>query len=63
MASFASQLKDMFFGLVERVTGATRAEDRVSGTEEQAPVVQPHEIRPRSSNDPHVDSGSTAPVN
>jgi hypothetical protein len=26
-------------------------------------VVQPHEIRPRSSNDPHVDSGSTAPVN
>lgn len=32
MASFASQLKDMFFGLVERVTGygASRAEaDRV----------------------------------
>nr|TKW06863.1 hypothetical protein SEVIR_7G268500v2 [Setaria viridis] len=66
MASFASQLKDMFFGLVERVTGygASRAEaDRVSRTEERVPVVQPHEIRPRSSVDPPVSGGSQVPVN
>jgi hypothetical protein len=67
MASFAAQLKGMFFGLVERVTGygggATRAEeDRVSGTEERAPVVQPHEIRPRSSDDPKVSKGSPITV-
>lgn len=28
MASYAAQLKDMFFGLVERVTGYGRGEDK-----------------------------------
>ena len=75
MAAFAAQLKDMFFGLVERVTGYGRSEDKdaagaqeptklasaeVSRTEEV--IVQQNEIRSRSG-DPSVSGGSKPQVN
>ena len=62
MASFASQLKDMFFALLERVTGygaGTDAGDQTHRrTEDGAPVAHTHEIRPRGSGDPSVPGGS-----
>ncbi|KAG2575100.1 uncharacterized protein LOC120641928 [Panicum virgatum] len=78
MASyFAAQLKDMFFVLVERVTGygwTTQAQDgaqeptkltseAVSPAEEEATVVQNIHIRARSSADPVVSSGTKPQVN
>ncbi|KAG2569158.1 uncharacterized protein LOC120682843 isoform X2 [Panicum virgatum] len=77
MASyFAAQLKDMFFVLVERVTGYgwTEAQDgaqeptkltseEVSPAEEEVTVVQNIQIRARSSADPVVSSGTKPQVN
>ncbi|KAG2569159.1 uncharacterized protein LOC120682843 isoform X1 [Panicum virgatum] len=80
MASyFAAQLKDMFFVLVERVTGYgwTEAQDGSSGAqeptkltseevspaEEEVTVVQNIQIRARSSADPVVSSGTKPQVN
>ena len=75
MATFAAQLKDMFFGLVERVTGYGRGEGKdaagaqeptksasaeVSRTEEV--IVHHNEIRSRSG-DPFVSGGSNPQVN
>ncbi|OEL16835.1 hypothetical protein BAE44_0022146 [Dichanthelium oligosanthes] len=66
MASFAAQLKDMFFVLVERITGyGGRGEDSSqvsSRTEDRFSVAQRTEIRPRSV-DPFVSEGSQPQVN
>ncbi|CAL5025183.1 unnamed protein product [Urochloa decumbens] len=79
MASyFAAQLKDMFFVLVERVTGYGWSEGQddagaqepttkltsaeVSPTEEEVTVVQNIQIRARSA-DPIVSSGTKPQVN
>ncbi|CAL5025184.1 unnamed protein product [Urochloa decumbens] len=58
MASFASQLKDMFFALVECVTGYGGA--TATG---ELPVAHPHEIRPRGAEEPIVSEGSVVQVN
>ncbi|RCV35660.1 hypothetical protein SETIT_7G257300v2 [Setaria italica] len=80
MASyFVAQLKDMFFGLVDRVTGYGWSESQdgagaqdeptklasaeVSPTEEEVTVVQNIQIRPRSSADPFVSGGTKPQVN
>ncbi|PAN40352.1 hypothetical protein PAHAL_7G308600 [Panicum hallii] len=67
MASFASQLKGMFFALVERITGygaGTGGEEQVRRrTEDGAPVAHTHEIRPRGAGDPSVPGGSEIQVN
>ncbi|RLN27805.1 hypothetical protein C2845_PM05G37340 [Panicum miliaceum] len=69
MASFASQLKDMLFALVERITGygaGTGGEEQVRRrAEDRAPVAvaRPHEIRPRGAGDPSVPGGSEIQVN
>uniref|UniRef100_K3YCP6 Uncharacterized protein n=1 Tax=Setaria italica TaxID=4555 RepID=K3YCP6_SETIT len=62
MASFATQLKDMLFVIVERVTGYGSRNDSEdqgssSGTGDRLSVVQRNEIRPRSV-DPIVSEGS-----
>ncbi|CAN6250335.1 unnamed protein product [Urochloa humidicola] len=78
MASyFAAQLKDMFFVLVERVTGYGWSEGQdgaaaqeptkltsaeVTQTEEEVTVVQNIQIRARSA-DPIVSSGTKPQVN
>ncbi|PAN40353.1 hypothetical protein PAHAL_7G308700 [Panicum hallii] len=80
MASyFAAQLKDMFFGLVERITGYGWSEgqdgssgaqepskltsEEVSPAEEEVTVVQNIQIRARSSADPIVSGGTKPQVN
>ncbi|CAN6241079.1 unnamed protein product [Urochloa humidicola] len=78
MASyFAAQLKDMFFVLVERVTGYGWSEGQdgaaaqeptkltsagVTQTEEEVTMVQNIQIRARSA-DPIVSSGTKPQVN
>ncbi|KAG8043635.1 hypothetical protein GUJ93_ZPchr0458g22760 [Zizania palustris] len=77
-ASFAMQLKDMFFDLVERVTGYGRGDDKngaagvqepnepaseeVSRSAEVAAPAQHTEIRSRSA-DPFVSGGSKPKIN
>nr|CAB3488417.1 unnamed protein product [Digitaria exilis] len=75
MASyFASQLKDMFFVLVERVTGygwgesqdgaAAKTCEDISPTEQEVTVVENIQIRARSAGaDPFVNMGSKPQVN
>ncbi|RLM74850.1 uncharacterized protein C2845_PM15G25920 [Panicum miliaceum] len=79
MASyFTAQLKDMFFVLVERVTGYGWSEsqdgsgaqeptkltsEEVSPAEEEVAVVQNIQIRARSSADPLVPGGTKPQVN
>ncbi|EMS65663.1 hypothetical protein TRIUR3_05404 [Triticum urartu] len=62
MANFAAQLKDRFFGLVDRVTGCGRAGVKEEAAKSApAPTVQEHvEIQPRG---PNVSGGSEAGVN
>ncbi|EMS65664.1 hypothetical protein TRIUR3_05405 [Triticum urartu] len=62
MANFAAQLKDRFFGLVDRVAGYSRAGVREEAPKSApAPAVPVHvEIRPRG---PNVSGGSEAGVN
>nr|CAB3485905.1 unnamed protein product [Digitaria exilis] len=58
MASFAAQLKDMFFGLVERITGYGGVDGRRAAEipqAEEVTVVKHTEIRGRSGGaDPPV---------
>ncbi|KAF0890823.1 hypothetical protein E2562_004304 [Oryza meyeriana var. granulata] len=77
MASYAAQLKDIFFGLVERVTGYGRGEDKdgAAGVQEPSKVaseevlrseevvtVQHNVIRSRGG-DPPVSGGSKPGIN
>uniref|UniRef100_A0A0E0DIX8 Uncharacterized protein n=1 Tax=Oryza meridionalis TaxID=40149 RepID=A0A0E0DIX8_9ORYZ len=78
MASYAAQLKDMFFGLVERVTGYGRGEDKdvaagvdepsklaseeVAVSSEEVVIVQRNEIRSRGA-DPFVSGGKQPGIN
>ncbi|KAK3143586.1 hypothetical protein QOZ80_4AG0302170 [Eleusine coracana subsp. coracana] len=76
MASFAAQLKDLFYVLVERVTGYDRqaageqepakmaSSDDVPQIDEEVMVVKHTEIRARSKNlEPFVPDGSKSQVN
>lgn len=61
MANFATQLKDRFFGLVDRVAGCGRTGVKEAPKSAPAPAVHEHvEIRPRG---PNVSGGSEAGVN
>uniref|UniRef100_A0A0D9WA51 Uncharacterized protein n=1 Tax=Leersia perrieri TaxID=77586 RepID=A0A0D9WA51_9ORYZ len=77
MASYAAQLKDMFFGLIERVTGYGRGEDKdvAAGVQEPTKVasedvlsteevvtVQRNVIRSRGG-DPIVSGGPKPGIN
>ncbi|XP_006652890.1 uncharacterized protein LOC102701259 [Oryza brachyantha] len=78
MASYAAQLKDMFFGLVERVTGYGRGEDNKDGAagveepsksaseevlrSEEVVTAQHNVIRSRGG-DPQVSGGAKPGIN